>query len=113
MKIAILGTGVVGSTIGTKLISLNYQVMMGSRNKENPKALEWKENNGPNASVGTFFEAAAFGEIICNCTAGVISLEALQLAGRENLSGKILIDISNPHSRIFDCFKRFQIFNYV
>jgi predicted dinucleotide-binding enzyme len=96
MKIAILGTGMVGNVIGTKLVELGYQVMMGSRTHNNEKAMEWSAANGPNATNSTFHEAAAFGEWIFNCTSGHASLEALQLAGRENLSGKILIDLANP-----------------
>lgn len=96
MKIAVLGTGMVGETIGTKLVELGHQVMMGSRTHDNEKALKWKAKLGEKASNGTFFNAASFGEIIFNCTSGKVSLEALQLAGRENLSGKILVDIANP-----------------
>ena len=62
----------------------------------NPNATEWAESNGSNASHGTFAEAAAFGEVIFNCTKGSASLEALRSAGEENLGGKVLIDISNP-----------------
>jgi hypothetical protein len=95
-KIAILGTGMVGDAIGTKLISLGYQVKMGSRTANNEKAEAWCKNNGSAASHGTFADAAAFGEIIFNCTSGQVSLEVLQLAGRENLQGKILVDVANP-----------------
>lgn len=96
MKIAILGTGMVGHAHGSKLIQLGHQVMMGSRTSNNPKAAEWAEKNGPNACSGNFAETAAFGEIIFNCTAGLHSLEALHMAGEENLRGKVMIDISNP-----------------
>jgi predicted dinucleotide-binding enzyme len=96
MKIAILGTGMVGVALGTKLAELGHEVCMGSRSENNPKAIEWASSVGKNASYGTFFKAAAFGEILFNCTSGQASLEALQLAGRENLSGKILVDVANP-----------------
>lgn len=95
-NIAILGTGMVGNTIGTKLISLGHAVRMGSRTENNEKALEWAKNNGSLASQGTFSDAAASAEIIFNCTSGQVSLEALQLAGRENIQGKILVDLANP-----------------
>jgi len=95
-SIAILGTGMVGDAIGSKLVSLGHKVMMGSRTANNEKALAWVERNGSLASNGTFSEAAAFGEIVFNCTTGQASLEALQLAGRENLQGKILVDVANP-----------------
>jgi 8-hydroxy-5-deazaflavin:NADPH oxidoreductase len=96
MNIGVLGTGMVGETIGSKLIELGHQVRMGSRSSDNPKASEWVQKNGPQASQGTFADAASFGEILFNCTHGAKSLEALKIAGRENMDGKILIDISNP-----------------
>jgi predicted dinucleotide-binding enzyme len=95
-NIAILGTGMVGDAIGSKLVSLGHKVMMGSRTATNEKAVAWTSRNGNLASNGTFADAAAFGEIIFNCTTGQVSLEALQLAGRENLQGKILVDVANP-----------------
>jgi predicted dinucleotide-binding enzyme len=95
-NIAILGTGMVGDAIGTKLIALGHKVMMGSRTSNNEKAQAWTSRNGALASNGTFAAAAAFGEIVFNCTQGQVTLEALQLAGRENLQGKILIDVANP-----------------
>ncbi len=96
MKIGVLGTGMVGKTIGTKLAALGHSVKMGSRTANNEKAAEWVKANGVNTSHGTFADAAAFGEILFNCTSGMASLEALKLAGSANMSGKILVDISNP-----------------
>ncbi|MHA4811293.1 NADPH-dependent F420 reductase [Flavitalea flava] len=95
-KIAVFGTGMVGNTIGKKLIELGYRVMMGSRKANNEKAFSWVSNNGENASSGSFSDAAKFGEIIFNCTKGDSSLEVMKQAGGSNLSGKILIDVSNP-----------------
>jgi 8-hydroxy-5-deazaflavin:NADPH oxidoreductase len=46
--------------------------------------------------LGAFAEAAAHGEMVVNATAGTVSLEALEMAGEDNLNGKILIDVSNP-----------------
>ncbi len=96
MKIAVLGTGSVGNTIGTKLIQLGHEVKMGSRTANNEKAAAFVKINGNHASQGTFTDAAAFGEIIFNCTQGAVTLDVLKLAGAENLKGKILIDIANP-----------------
>jgi|SRR6185437_5110125 len=96
MKIGILGTGMVGNTIGTKLVELGHEVKMGSRTTDNPKAKEFVKANGNKASQGTFAEAAKFGDIVFNCTSGGASLEALKMAGSENLKGKILVDVANP-----------------
>jgi 8-hydroxy-5-deazaflavin:NADPH oxidoreductase len=96
MKIGVLGTGMVGATIATKLIALGNEVMLGSRNPGNDKAVAWAQANGANASQGSYAKTAHFGEILFNCTQGTASIEALQSAGADNLKGKILIDIANP-----------------
>jgi predicted dinucleotide-binding enzyme len=96
MKIAILGTGMVGNAIGSKLAKLGNEVKMGSRTPDNAKAAEWVKATGPKASQGTYAEAAAFGELVFNCTAGTGSLAAIEASGKKNLAGKILIDVSNP-----------------
>jgi predicted dinucleotide-binding enzyme len=96
MKIGVLGTGAVGQTIGSKLVVLGHDVLMGAREVANPKAIAWAKEEGHHALYGTFMNAAAFGEIIFNCTRGTASLDALRQAGAENLKGKILIDLSNP-----------------
>ena len=95
MKIGILGTGMVGSAIGTKCTQLGHDVKMGSRTATNEKAAAWVQKNGKQASQGTFTDAAAFGEIVFNCTHGVDSLAALNLADAHNLKNKILIDLAN------------------
>lgn len=103
MQIGVLGSGVTGQTIGSKLVQLGHEVMLGSRDEANPPAVAWaKDAGGQHALYGTFMNAASFGEIIFNCTLGAASLDALQQAGAENLKGKILIDTSNPLDRSTD-----------
>lgn len=102
MQIGVLGSGITGQTIGTKLIQLGHEVMMGSRDEANPPAVTWANDAGQQALYGTFMNAAAFGEIIFNCTLGSASLAALEQAGAENLKGKVLIDTSNPLDRTTD-----------
>lgn len=96
MKLAVLGTGMVGNAIASKLVTLGHEVKMGAREPSNEKAAAWAKGAGARASHGTFADAAAFGELVFNCTAGVGSLAALQAAGAKNLAGKILVDVSNP-----------------
>ncbi len=96
MNIGVLGTGMVGNAIGTKLVQLGHAVKMGARSATNEKAAQWVQANGAGASQGTFADAAAFGEIVFNCTSGGASLEVLHQAGADNLKGKVLIDIANP-----------------
>ncbi len=86
----------VGQAIGGKLIELGHEVKMGSRSAGNEKAAAWASDAGEGASEGSFADAAGFGEVVVNATAGSASLEALEAAGAENLSGKVLIDVANP-----------------
>ena len=106
MRIGIIGTGVVGKTIAAKLNEVGHDVMIGTRNvsatlsRPNKDMMgatfsEWHKKH-PAVKLGTIAEAAKHGEIVINATAGAAALEPLQLAGAQNLSGKILIDISNP-----------------
>ncbi len=96
MRIGILGTGTVGKTLATKLVKLGNEVRMGSRKSGGEKAKGWLKEAGGKSTEGTFADAAAHGEIVFNCTAGMASLDALRAAGAGNLQGKILIDVSNP-----------------
>lgn len=96
MRIGVLGTGIVGTTIGAKLVELGNDVRMGSRSRDNHRAAAWASEVGERASTGTFADAAEHGELVFNCTAGAASLDALGAAREENLAGKLLVDVSNP-----------------
>ncbi len=107
MKAGIIGTGTVGRTIASKLASLDYEVMLGTRNVAeklavrekdsygNPPFSEWFNDNNK-VKLGSFGEAASFGDIVFNATNGSSSVTALIMAGTRNLAGKVLVDISNP-----------------
>lgn len=96
MRYGVLGTGVVGQTIGSALVGRGHEVCMGSRSASSAGAVAWASSHGDAARVGTFAEAAAFGEMVLNCTAGVHSLAALQAAGPTALATKVLVDVANP-----------------
>ena len=96
MDIGLLGTGMVGQSLATKLLELDHSVTMGARDANNEAASQWAESAGDKARHGTFADAAAFGELLLNCTAGGASLAALEAAAPENLSGKVLVDVANP-----------------
>lgn len=97
MKYGILGTGDAAHAIATKLIELGHEVMMGARSFTNEKAVSWAEANGERAYHGAFTDTARFGERVFNCVQGIHSLEVLNTAGKENLNGKLLIDLANPY----------------
>jgi predicted dinucleotide-binding enzyme len=96
MHIGVLGTGTVGRTLAQALVDRGHEVRMGARSAGNEKAVAWASDGGPLASEGSFADAAAFAELIFNATAGASSLEALEMAGAEQLAGKVLVDVANP-----------------
>jgi len=95
MHIGVLGTGVVGQTISSRLVEIGHTVTMGSRSADNPKAAEWAASAGHQGFAGTFAEAARQGEMLFNCTAGMASLAALDAVDEGDLDGKVLIDVAN------------------
>jgi hypothetical protein len=94
VKIGILGSGVVGQALGSGFIRHGYEVMVGTRSPE--KLAEWKLKAGESGRVGSFAEAAAFGDILVLAVKGAAAEETLKTAGGENLSGKAIIDATNP-----------------
>jgi 8-hydroxy-5-deazaflavin:NADPH oxidoreductase len=96
MKVGVLGTGMVGNALGSKLVELGHEVTMGARESGNESAVAWAGEAGEAGHESSFAGAAEFGELIINATAGTASLAALERAGAENLDGKVLIDVANP-----------------
>ena len=96
MRIGVLGTGTVGRTLASALVEGGHEVRMGSRTAGNEQAVAWVGEAGEHAGEGTFADAAGFGELVVNATAGAASLEALNAAGAEQLAGKVLVDVANP-----------------
>lgn len=96
MKIGILGTGMVGESLGTKLVQLGHEVRMGSRQAGNAAAKAWAAQAGALANEGSFADAAAFGELVLHCGKGALAVEIAQAAGADNLKGKVLVDVTNP-----------------
>lgn len=105
MNFGILGSGMVGTTLGTKLVSLGHAVKMGSREAENDAAAKWVKQAGKGASQGTFADAAEFGEMVLVCLRGDVALPVVQSVGAVRLKGKIVVDVSNPldMSKGFPC----------
>jgi 8-hydroxy-5-deazaflavin:NADPH oxidoreductase len=95
MKVGILGSGDVGRVLAAAFLQEGYEVMLGSRNPQKEEVVKWKEEH-PGGQTGTFAEAAAFGDILVLATKGTIVKEAIDLAGKENFTGKVVIDATNP-----------------
>ena len=94
--IGILGTGIVGATLGSRLVQNGHEVMLGSRSGSSENSKEWKSQHNGRSYEGNFKEAASFGDIVFNCTMGIASLDAIRSVGSEGLNNKILVDVANP-----------------
>jgi 8-hydroxy-5-deazaflavin:NADPH oxidoreductase len=96
IKIGILGSGDVGKALGSGFLALGHAVRMGAREAGNEKVAAWVGASGPNATGGTFSNAARFADLAVVATLWTGTENALRLAGPENLAGKIVIDATNP-----------------
>ena len=107
MNIGVLGTGIVAKTVAGKLGALGHVVKMGTRDVRATLARDDKDMAGgppvrlflegqKNVSLAPFAEAAAHGEIVFNALSGQGVVDALALAGKQNLASKIVVDITNP-----------------
>jgi 8-hydroxy-5-deazaflavin:NADPH oxidoreductase len=99
MKITVLGTGNVAQTFATKFIEVGHEVMLGTRNAADTLAREafvnW-HNANPKVQLGTFAQAAAFGELAINALNGGATLSAIASCNAADFDQKIIIDLANP-----------------
>jgi predicted dinucleotide-binding enzyme len=107
MKIAVLGTGMVGQAVAGRLAGLGHEVTVGTRDVAatmartdpdamgNPPYSHWAATRA-DVALATFAEAASGAELVVNATSGSVSMAVLGEAGAENLAGKVLVDIANP-----------------
>jgi 8-hydroxy-5-deazaflavin:NADPH oxidoreductase len=107
MKIAVLGTGMVGQTVAGGLASLGHEVTIGTRDPAstmartdpdamgNPPYATWAAAH-PEVALASFAEAAGGSELVVNATSGAASIPALGAAGADSLAGKVVLDLANP-----------------
>lgn len=93
-KIGVLGSGAVGRILADGFLKHGYQVMLGSR--EPAKLAEWQAAAGSRGSTGTFADAARFGEVVVLAVKGTGAEDVVRLVGPDTLSGKTVIDATNP-----------------
>lgn len=96
MKVGILGSGDVGQALGRGLARHGHDVMIGSREPTSEKLTQWRSAVGKSGHVGSFADAAQFGEIVILATHGGGTESALELAGAAPFQGKVVIDATNP-----------------
>jgi len=98
MKIAVLGTGMVGRAIAGRLDELGHHVTVGTRDPgvtaSKQEYADWSRRHH-DIFLASYADAAAQAELVVNATNGAVSLDVLKEAGGDNLAGKVLLDISN------------------
>lgn len=107
MKIAVLGTGMVGRVLAARLTDLGHDVVIGTRDPEatlartepgsmgTPPYSRWQAEH-PDVRLLAFPDAGAHAEVVLNATNGANALSALHAVGAENLAGKVLLDLALP-----------------
>ncbi|MGP8226624.1 MAG: NADPH-dependent F420 reductase [Terracidiphilus sp.] len=93
MKVGVLGSGTVAQTLAAGFIKHGHQTMIGTRDKA--KLADWLKKN-PKAQVGSFGDAAAFGDVVVLAVKGSAAEDVLRAAGTANLEGKLVVDACNP-----------------
>ena len=107
MKIAVLGTGMVGRAFAGRLDRLGHDVVIGTRDVDttlartepdgmgNPPYATWQTEH-PSVRLVPYAAAGRHGEAFINATSGDGSLAALDAVGAASLSGKVVVDVANP-----------------
>ena len=93
MKVGILGSGQVAQTLGTGFLAHGHEVTLGTRDAS--KLEEWAAQN-PGGRVGSFSDAASFGEVVVLAAKGSAAADVLRAADPANLAGKPVLDTTNP-----------------
>ncbi|MGP4669605.1 NADPH-dependent F420 reductase [Agrobacterium pusense] len=107
MKIAVLGTGMVGRALAERIGGLGHSVVIGTRDvaatmariEAGPMGIvpfqEWHKEH-PDIALVPFSAVGLHADLILNATYGAVSLAALEAVGREGLAGKVLVDLALP-----------------
>jgi hypothetical protein len=93
MKIGIIGSGVVATTLGAGFLKHGHDVTLGTRDAA--KLAAWAKQN-PKGRVAGFAETAKSAEVVVLAVKGTAAADALRAAGAANLAGKVVIDATNP-----------------
>ena len=107
MKIAVLGTGMVGQALAGRFAELGHEVAVGTRDVQatlartepdamgNPPLAVWARSH-PDIRLATFAGATVDADVVVNATNGLASLDVLGAAGSDQLAGRVVLDVSNP-----------------
>ncbi len=107
MRIAVLGTGMVGRAVAGRLAELGHDVFIGTRDPDatmarsepdsmgNPPFADWHAEH-PQISLSAYPDAAEGADLVVNALSGAATLDVLSQVGADTLAGRVLLDIANP-----------------
>jgi 8-hydroxy-5-deazaflavin:NADPH oxidoreductase len=94
MKIGIIGAGNVGGTLGARWAQGGHDVVFGSRKPQSAEMTSLVAKAGPSARSATTSEAVKASDILLLATPWRVTQDVLSATG--DVSGKVLIDATNP-----------------
>lgn len=94
MRLGVIGSGGVGRALAEAFASRGHEVTVGSRSPDDQDLTVWGGTAG--VAVADPATTAAQAEIVFVATAWEGTENALSLAGADNLTGKVLVDVTNP-----------------
>lgn len=96
MKVGVLGSGDVGRSLANGFLATGRAVCLGTGHSNEEKVQSWRTAAGPKASVGSFAEAARFGDVVALAVRGTAAVDVVAQVGADALAGKTLLDVTNP-----------------
>jgi 8-hydroxy-5-deazaflavin:NADPH oxidoreductase len=93
MRVGILGSGDVAKSLAGGFLAHGHEPMLGTRDRAKLEA--WAAQHA-GAAIGSFAEAAKFGDLLVLAVKGTAAAAALRAAGITDLAGKPIIDATNP-----------------
>jgi NADPH-dependent F420 reductase len=96
MRIGVLGSGSVGSSLARGFAREGHDVMVGTRDPSQESVQDWLRDGGEAASAGSYADAAGFAEIVIMAVPGAVLDEVVDAAGEDSFAGKVVIDPMNP-----------------
>lgn len=94
MRIVIIGTGNMGSTLGIRWAHLGHEVVFATREPESERIFELLQSAGENAWAGNIADVVSAGEVVVLATPFRAIHDSLRMAS--GLADKIVIDCTNP-----------------
>ncbi len=95
MKAGILGSGIVGQVLAKAFASEGYDVMLGTRNTSKEEVVKFKNENSK-IKPALLPIPQPLASLLVLAVKGTIVDDVIAAAGKNNFTGKVLIDATNP-----------------